>query len=45
MTTSDALALIDPDTGLAPREVVCMRHNLTFNRHLPECPECRDARL
>jgi hypothetical protein len=45
VTTPEALALIDPDTDLAPNEVVCPAHNLTHHRHLSECPECRDARL
>lgn len=45
MTTPEALALINPDSGLALCEVVCMRHNLTFNVRLPWCPECRDDRL
>ncbi|GAA0627443.1 hypothetical protein HPO96_37060 [Kribbella sandramycini] len=45
MTTPEALAAIDPDTLLVPNEVVCPVHHLTHNRHLPECPECKDARL
>lgn len=43
MTSPEALATVDPDTGLAPCEVVCPTHNLTYNRQLPQCPECKGA--
>lgn len=45
MTNTEALALIDPTTGLAPNEVVCIVCRLAYHIPLGACPECQDAHL
>ena len=42
MTTPEALAQIDPDSGLAPNETVCPIHHLTYHAPLGACPEQDD---
>ena len=35
---------LDPDDGYRLHEALCLVCNLTFNRHLPSCPNSEDHR-
>lgn len=34
---------LDTDEGYLPSEALCLVHNLTFHRHLPGCPSCKES--